>query len=406
MKTTRRVTQFGFLALTLVGVFVLRGNAERWCPFGGVEALHTYVTEGSMTCSLGVSNLYILAGVLLATLLLRRAFCGYVCPIGTISEWLHWGAGRLGVRPLSVSGRLDRGLSLLKYPLLAVILFFTYRSAELAFRGFDPCYALISRHGKDITVWAYVVAGAIVVASLAIVMPFCRWFCPLAAVLNPFSRLGLARIKRSEDACVDCGQCAAACPMNIPVDDASQVTAARCLSCLDCLDVCPEREKGAITWGPPEWLGRSWPRAALIVILLTCTTGAVTASHLFPLPSFIRTRGHAPEVTAVLQLRIHNLTCRGMSNLLMYYLDRDDALGLRCYLKLEAWPGPGAARAQITYDLSLCDEDDIKRAITKPYYDAHGGVWRPSPFRIEGYDPSVPDEDDPPAPSPDRGDRS
>lgn len=401
MKTTRRVIQFGFLALTLVGVFLFRGNAERWCPFGGVEALHTYVTEGNMICSLGVSNLYILAGVLVITLLLRRAFCGYMCPIGTVSEWLQRGAGRLGVPPLKVSSRLDRGLSLLKYPLLAIILFFTYRAAELVFRGFDPCYALISRHGEDITLWAYVAAGAIAAASLAIVMPFCRWLCPLAAVLNPFSRLGLTRIKRSQDACIDCGQCAAACPMNIPVDTVSQVTAARCLSCLDCLEACPEREGGAVTWGPPGWLGRSWPKGILVVLLLTCTTGAVAASYLFPLPSFIRTRGQSPAVTAVVQLEIHDLTCRGRSNLLMYYIERDDAFALRCYLKLEAWPGPGAAPVRITYDPSLCDEADIKRAITEPYYDAHGAVWRLSPFRIEGYDPLDLDEDDSHAPNPD-----
>ena len=210
MNTTRRILQFGFLALTLVGVYVFRGNCERWCPFGGVETLYTYVTEGSLTCSLAISNFYILGGVLVMTLLLRRVFCGYMCPIGTISDWLQRGAARMGVRSVRVSARVDGWLSLLKYVLLAVILFFTYRSAELVFRAFDPCYALISRHGTDITFWAYVVAGAVVVASLFMVMPFCRWLCPLAAVLNPFSRVGLTRIKRDSDACLDCGECATA----------------------------------------------------------------------------------------------------------------------------------------------------------------------------------------------------
>ncbi len=80
----RKTLQFGFLALTLVAVFVVRGNAERWCPFGGLEALYTYTREGNLPCSLGVSNFYILGAVLLMTLILRRAFCGYVCPVGAI----------------------------------------------------------------------------------------------------------------------------------------------------------------------------------------------------------------------------------------------------------------------------------------------------------------------------------
>jgi polyferredoxin len=394
MMTARRVVQFGFLALTVVGVFVFRGNAERWCPFGGIEALYTYATEGNLTCSLAVSNFYILAGVLIMTLLLRRAFCGYMCPIGTISEWLQRGAARLGVSPVRLPDRLDRRLSLLKYPVLAIILYFTYKASELVFRGYCPGYVLISRHGEDITFWAYVVAGGIIVGSLIVVVPFCRWLCPLAAVLNPFSRFGFTRVKRDEEACVDCGKCAATCPMAIAVDKVREVTASRCLSCLDCVEACPAREDGAVSWGSPGWLGHHWPVGTLIAILLICTTTAVAASYLFPLPSFVKTRGEEPVVSATTELRIHNLACRGNANLLVYFLERDDAFEIPGYIKLEAWPEPGAARARITYDSSLCNGSAIKRAITEPYYDLLGALWRFSPFQIEGYDPFGAEEDD------------
>ena len=388
MKSTRRVVQFGFLSLTLIGVFVFRGNAERWCPFGGVEALYTYTTEGNLTCSLAVSNFYILAGVLIITLLLRRAFCGYMCPVGIISEWLQRGATRLGVRSARVSGRLDRSLSVLKYPVLAVILYFTYRTSELVLRGYDPCYALISRHGEDITFWAYAVAGAVAVGSLAVALPFCRWLCPLAAVLNPLSRFGLARVKRDEGACLDCGHCSEVCPMAIQVNRVGQVTASRCLSCMSCVDTCSSRGGSAMTWGPPGAMGRRWSNAALVVILLSCTSAAVAASYLFPLPSFVKTRGQAPAVTAGVELDIVGVTCRGKATLLMYFLERDDEFELPGYLKLEAWPGPGAAKARITYEpSSVRDATAVKRAITEPYYDEVGALWRFSPFAIEGYDP-------------------
>jgi len=393
MKTTRRTIQLGFLLLTLVGVFVIRGNVERWCPFGGIEALYTYVKEGNLACSLAVSNFYILAAVLLMTLLLRRAFCAYMCPIGTISEWLQRCAAKVGVRPLRVPRPLDRGLSVLKYAVLATILYFTYTTAELVFRGYDPCYALISRHGEDITFWAYTVAGAIVIASLILTLPFCRWLCPLAAVLNPVSRVGLARVRRDGEACLDCGDCAAACPMDIPVDKVEQVTAARCLSCLNCVDACPARSNGAMTWGPPPRLGGRWPHSVLVGVLLSCTAAAVLASYVFPIPSFVKTRGQAPEVTAEVDIDITGLTCRGTANLLVYFLERDDEFELKGYLKLEAWPGPGSAPASITFDPSLDGVASIKQAITEPYYDALGGLWRFSPFVIEGYDPLGIDED-------------
>ena len=82
----RTWTQIGFLALTLVFVFALQANAERFCPFGGVEAIYAYVTEGNTLCSVGVSNFFVLGGVLLSVVLLRRAFCGYACPVGTLQE--------------------------------------------------------------------------------------------------------------------------------------------------------------------------------------------------------------------------------------------------------------------------------------------------------------------------------
>ena len=389
MNTTRRIVQFGFLALTLVGVFYFGANCERWCPFGGVEAMYTYFAEGDMLCSLGVSNFFILGGVLASAVLVRRAFCGYMCPIGTISDWLHALAGRLRVKQLRVPHRVDRWLSPLKYVVLFVILAVTWHAGELLFRGFDPCYALIGRHGPDITIWAYVISAAVVLTSLVISLPFCRWLCPLAAVLNPFSRFALARIRRDVDACNGCRRCSRDCPVAIPVDQVEQVTRADCLACMQCVAACPNNESGkqALYCGPPRPFRQKWPQIALIAVLLVCTMTAVAASYMLRFPSFVRSRGDAPEQVAVVTLQIEELTCRGRANLFFYFLTRDDLSAVPGYLRVEAWPGPGLAEVRISYDTSLANETQIKRAITEPYYDTTASFWRSSPFRIDGYDP-------------------
>ena len=387
MKRTRRTVQFGFLALVLVGVFALKANCERWCPFGGVEALYTYAADGDMLCSLGTSNFFLLGGVLAMTLLLRRAFCGYVCPIGTISEWLHALGRRLRMPDVRVPHAADRVLSLLKYALSVVVLWLTWRAGELIFRGFDPCYALIGRHGEDITYWAYVVSGAIVVASLIISLPFCRWFCPLAAVLNPFSRFGLTRVRRHVEVCCDCTACAKKCPMAIPVDRLASVDVARCTSCMSCIDACPQTDAGAISWGPSRRWGLRWSQAALIAVVLACLAGATTASYVFPIPSYVRTHGTPPEQVATIELRIEGVRCRGRGNLLLYFLQRDDVYEIPGYFKVEAWPDPEIADVRVTYDPAQADATTIKLAIAEPYYDAVADYWRMSPFSIEGYDP-------------------
>lgn len=387
MQATRRTIQAGFLALTLAGVFVFRANAERWCPFGGVEALKTYVVEGNMTCSLAVSNFYALAGLLAVVLVLRRAFCSHICPIGTITEWLGKLAARLGLKPRVVPARVDRVLSLLKYAALALIVWVTWRADELLFRAADPCYALLSRHGEDITFWAYVVSGGILVGALLTPVPFCRWLCPLAAVMNPLSRFGLARVIRDEDACVGCGKCRTACPMQIPVDDRTEVRDARCTTCLSCVSACPTRARGALSWGPPRRWARAWPQPVLAIILLAAVGVVVAAAYALPIASFVKTRGETPAEVETLDLRVQGVKCRGSSNLLYYFLTRDDVFEAPGYLKLETWPGAGFSRVRVTYDPAQSDPAAIREAIVMPVHEEMQNFERDSPFEIEGYAP-------------------
>ena len=193
--------------------------------------------------------------------------------------------------------------------------------------------------------------------------------------------------------------------MSIPVDQLQQVTAARCIACMSCVDACPK--DGALRWAaaierepsPSSPFLAPWMRqAALIAVLLLCTTGAVAATYLFPLPSFVKTRQTAlPAEVASVTLRIANLTCRGRANLLVWFLERDDLYQIPGpspdapgYFKLEAWPDPTVAEARISYDPTRCDARTIEQAITEPYFDAAADRWWMSPFVIEGYDPLMP----------------
>lgn len=386
MKLTRFCFQAFFLALTLVGTFVLLANCEKWCPFGGVESLYTYITEGNMACSLGVSSFFILGATLAGVLIARRAFCGYACPIGTISSWTRSIFKKVGLKEVRVPSGADRVLSLLKYVVLIVILWFTWSASELLFRAACPVYALVGRNGEDITYWAYLVAGAIVVCSIFFMLPFCRWFCPLAAVMNPFSRIGFLRVKRDETACVNCGACAKSCPMAIPVDKLVQVNSARCITCFDCVSSCPTKVN-ALSWGPVT--GGRWPKWTAVGILLLTIAIAVGLWMTAPLPSFVKEHeGVAPpKNTAQVELHIEGLACRGSCNKLYFFLTRDDDLyKIPGYLKLEAWPDPVKGKAVITYDADKANEQMIKDAIAQSYFEPTSKVWWDSPFIIEGYD--------------------
>jgi ferredoxin len=383
MNSPRRIVQAVSLIALVVAVFRLGQDVERWCPFGAVESAYAWVKTGSPICAITYTNLYAFIALIVAILLFKRAFCGYICPLGTIGDW----SGSLGRfrmnRPLFRLPRwLDTTLSMGKYVVLALVLWFTWQAGDLVIRGVDPCYALVTSDRNDVTLWAYGVLFAIAAASFFIKIPFCRWVCPLAAVMNPISRFGLARIRRNADSCVDCGKCASACPMSIRVDKCDTVTASRCTLCQECVNACPLPEQPALSVKATG--RRGLPRWALPVALAAIVSGLAMASHLWPLMTFHWQRGHQPDRVETLDLRVRGLTCSGSGLRMVWFLERDDLFAIPGFLKLEAIPSKDWAQVRIEYDPAATDREAIIEAVTFPYSNVEDFSETHSPFVIEG----------------------
>ena len=225
-------------------------GVERFCPFGGIETLWAVATRQSFTCATGPFNLSLMLALIALTLIARKAFCSWVCPVGTISEWLgmagrkirRWRGSRGGKHLgfLSPTSRRDAPWRWLRLPILVLILLFTIGTGELIFRPYDPYYVLFSAHGHDVQAWSYILIGALLLAGIVLPMLWCRYLCPLGAVMDPLSRAGLLRLRRVWSVCTDCGKCDEACPHAIPVSEVTELTARNCTNCLECVDACPE----------------------------------------------------------------------------------------------------------------------------------------------------------------------
>ena len=72
---------------------------------------------------------------------------------------------------------------------------------------------------------------------------WCRFFCPMAAMLGLLQKLGRYRIRVKRDMCISCGMCSTYCEMGIDVRAYAQAnqsfTRASCVGCGLCAEVCP-----------------------------------------------------------------------------------------------------------------------------------------------------------------------
>lgn len=244
LRSVRYVTFCAILALVAYHAFGYGSRTfESYCPFGGVESLWGLCTSNQFICALAPSNLSLLIGVVVLALIAKKSFCGWACPVGFIGEVLYR-SKRLISR--SAPPPKKRRIVLQKstrWAVVVIFLFLTYASSELVFRGFCPYYAIFSGIGHG-TYGLVTVAFLMFLLIATILLPFffCRFLCPLGAVLDPFSRLGLVKICREESSCSQCGECHTACPQQIPVHERITVRDSDCTNCLECLSSCPQKD--------------------------------------------------------------------------------------------------------------------------------------------------------------------
>lgn len=188
--------------------------------------------------------------LLASALLAGRAWCGWLCPLGTLLEWC--GPRRVR-RPLPRSWQQPR-YALLAALLVAALLGFPY------FLLLDPLALLTRAAAVLLRAGTRTLADGSPVLLLAVVLAanlfaprfWCRAFCPLGALLALLARGAFLR-RRLRDSCDGCGACARLCPTGVASGGAH---ASECLLCLRCAACCPG---DAVRW---SWETPGPPRAA------------------------------------------------------------------------------------------------------------------------------------------------
>lgn len=215
------------------------------CPLGGLESFLRWISAGGSTLGKIFSGTMGLFFVSVGTaLLFKRSFCGNVCPLGTLQELTgKLGNRLLGPKRFTVPARIDSVLRWGKYAVLALTIAMAWLTGTLWIQSFDPwpAYAHLFNPVELIPTYAIglSVLAISLVASFFYERVFCKYLCPMGALTATVGLVSPFTVHRDEAACISCGLCDCACPVNLPVSTARSLRNAECLSCGECAAVCP-----------------------------------------------------------------------------------------------------------------------------------------------------------------------
>jgi polyferredoxin len=223
------------------------------------------------------------------SVLLKKAFCSWLCPVGTFSEYL-WKLGKRALgRNLHLPKWLDIPLRGLRYLLLGFFVFVIGSMSAAAIQDFmSTPYGLVAdvkmlNFFRDIGQTAAIVIGLLILLSILIQSFWCRYLCPYGALLGITSLLSPVKVRRDADACIDCGKCAQACPSRLPVDHLMQIRSVECTACMACVAACPAQDALQFSLAPrrsatpaERWRGRTIRPIAAAALLAFIFLGLVT----------------------------------------------------------------------------------------------------------------------------------
>jgi polyferredoxin len=240
--------QFYRWAIGQSGTYVARPAAiEGFLPISALLGLKRFLMTGKWD-EIHPAGLTILIFAIVSALLLRKAFCGWICPVGFASNLLARLGGALRLER-SVPRWIDYPLLGVKYLLLA---FFSYIILwQMDVRAIESF--LYSQYNLVVdakmllfflqpSILTLKVLGILLLVSLVVRNFWCRYLCPYGALLGLGALISPLQVKRNAARCIDCKKCEKICPASIRVSQNSTMRHAECIGCAECVEICPEKD--------------------------------------------------------------------------------------------------------------------------------------------------------------------
>ena len=261
----RLISQIIFLITANLGAFNLKTGfcypffycnacpaATSACPLRPLElsVFDIYKKPGNFSWKLLLYPLLILGTVGIIT---GRAVCGWACPIGllqrTTGRIARFLKRKFPILKKIGKHRIERYFRYTKYIVLISLVFLTSIFLGFVFTdicpvgmltGTFPIFAL--KPGIYVPDTYFYVAFVIFVLFLLLILlierGWCRYFCPVGAILAPFNKISYLSVEVNKKECIHCNVCSEICPMGIDVPNMDRDP--ECILCGKCINACPK----------------------------------------------------------------------------------------------------------------------------------------------------------------------
>lgn len=214
------------------------------CPIGAVQAV---IATRNFNFSYYLAGFFLMVGALLG-----RFVCGWLCPFGLVQDLLHkipWGKKITRIRGDRYLRFLKYGILLMFVILLPMVVLDIVGQGEpwfckwicpsgTLFAGW-PLVALnpgIRETAGFLFAWKNLILFALIILSVIVYRPFCKYLCPLGAIYGLFNPIALYRLRIDPKKCTNCKDCQRVCKMNICVN--VNPNSPECIRCGDCISAC------------------------------------------------------------------------------------------------------------------------------------------------------------------------
>lgn len=222
-------------------------GVEGWLPIASLMNLKAWLHTGDLN-SIHPAGVFLLIAFLAMSWLVRKSFCSWLCPVGTLSQYLYQLGQKMFRRNFRPPRWLDLTLRSLKYVLMALFLYVIAAMSVDDIRAFlGGPYGVVAdvkmlNFFRTLSVAGLLVLALLVALSVLVKNFWCRYLCPYGGLLGLLGMIGPLRIKRDVVLCIDCAKCAKACPSGLAVDKLVSIHSAECTGCLNCVAVCPVQD--------------------------------------------------------------------------------------------------------------------------------------------------------------------